>query len=459
MAEELAQRGWTIDVITLDRGGEESKGAPQGVRVFPVAPPEWPARAQEWVEGLNRRVRGGGGQDPRPRGEAPPPPPIESLPDWDPGAPGRLRDLLRSFDTFLGDRGLTGWNRRAAKVGRRLAGQGRYDAVVASTPPHDTQLAALAVARSTGLPYVADFRDPWYTGLGVELTGMDSFRRSSWRRRERAAWQGADVIVHNNHRSLVDFPALGPAPTARRVSIPNGWDHAPEGHGVSRERFRVIFAGMVHPFMDIRGLLAATSRLLDERPGAAERLKLTFLGSLQEHRGVPLQAMAQAYGLGDVFEWLPRVPREEAVRIQEESAVRVAYDCLHPYAVPSKLYDYARSPGGLLLIGNRDGAMADAGAWIDVPAFAPDDSEGIAAWLRAAFDAWEAGERVDPERGDGQVFARRLQVDRMVRVLEQLVTGGSIEPGGSDPTGPVPQEYVEESLGAGHISRQMRREA
>src|SRR5678809_1703232 len=54
-----------------------------------------------------------------------------------------------------------GWAQRArATVQARIA-KGDIDAMLSSSPPDSVHLAAADVARQTGVPWVADFRDPW----------------------------------------------------------------------------------------------------------------------------------------------------------------------------------------------------------------------------------------------------------------------------------------------------------
>src|SRR5262245_34952711 len=77
----------------------------------------------------------------------------------------------RSTRTFAGLRKLSdwwlmpdsyaGWSARAAAVAERRARAGGFHAMLSSSPPDSVHLAGRAVHRRTGLPWVADFRDPW----------------------------------------------------------------------------------------------------------------------------------------------------------------------------------------------------------------------------------------------------------------------------------------------------------
>ena len=69
--------------------------------------------------------------------------------------------LRKLSDWWLIPDSYVGWSRRARAAAERRARRGGFDAMLSSSPPDSVHLAALAVHRRIGLPWVADFRDPW----------------------------------------------------------------------------------------------------------------------------------------------------------------------------------------------------------------------------------------------------------------------------------------------------------
>src|SRR5205085_587167 len=57
------------------------------------------------------------------------------------------------------------WLWPAWRACRRAIKRDRPDAVLTSGPPHVVHLLGLALKRREGLPWVADFRDPWISGV------------------------------------------------------------------------------------------------------------------------------------------------------------------------------------------------------------------------------------------------------------------------------------------------------
>src|SRR5258708_14875840 len=55
------------------------------------------------------------------------------------------------------------WLPRALSACRRAIAEQQPEALLTSGPPHQVHLLGLALKRRYGLPWIADFRDPWIT--------------------------------------------------------------------------------------------------------------------------------------------------------------------------------------------------------------------------------------------------------------------------------------------------------
>ena len=56
-----------------------------------------------------------------------------------------------------------GWKPFAIKAALNEIALGQVAGIISTGPPHSTHLAGLALKKKTGLPWIADFRDPWTT--------------------------------------------------------------------------------------------------------------------------------------------------------------------------------------------------------------------------------------------------------------------------------------------------------
>ncbi len=57
------------------------------------------------------------------------------------------------------------WTAAAYASGLYIARREKPDVLYSSSPPNSLNVLALALARKLGLPWIADFRDPWTDGL------------------------------------------------------------------------------------------------------------------------------------------------------------------------------------------------------------------------------------------------------------------------------------------------------
>jgi hypothetical protein len=171
--------------------------------------------------------------------------------------------------------------------------------------------------------------------------------------------------------------------------------------------------------MDPRPILAACRSLVELRKLSPSQLRIEFVGTDSRFAGVDLCAVAQAHGLEAHFDHRPRLPREEARRIQQRAAVMLAYDCPHPLSVPSKFYEYAQLAGTMLLLGNPEGAMADAAATLGLAVYDLADQRGIDAALLTAHTRWQRGELDSALDREGR-FDRQHQTATIREVLGSL---------------------------------------
>ena len=429
LTRELARRGWRFDVVAAvpPSGPEAPSPDPERVRVHAV-PGDW------WLGRLRRRrllrhlerERAGRAR------EGPSPAPVDpaAVPVVGPGQPlGAVEHLrtaaLGALDAAHG----AVWRRRALRLARRLVAAGDHALVLGTTPEPAAQDAAAALARESGLPFVAEYRDPRVFGRGVDRARLDLATRRRERRAELRALEAAaavvDIAAGAGRRSVAELRAAAPALAALpRVTIPSGYEPAEAGP-VDPERFEVLYGGWLWPFMPLPALLGAAGRVarrLDAEAGhRVPEFGVTLVGVERRFNGVPLDTIAEGAGLAGRFRARPRLAREEVARLQERAAVLVAFDsvCASAVCIPSKLYHCARCRGELLPIGRPDGAMAEEAAKIDVATVAPEDGAGIEARLRTAWDRWRRGELVRPADREGR-FEVRHRADEMAALFERV---------------------------------------
>jgi glycosyltransferase involved in cell wall biosynthesis len=425
-ASYLCHLGWNIDVITLARtsdakrlSGAQAQTGPGRLETFPVQSPRSPKIAKTALLSAARFVRermfrrskvepeSGQAVDPK------------SLFVWTPSCRRSLRArVLHGLDHLERESTEMLWVNRATRVAAGLARTRSYCAVVVCSPPQITQIVGARTSRDFGIPYVADYRDPWILGLGSHAYYYPDLERLVGKYFEKKTLRRARAVIHNTEHARLavanefDFDA-------EHYAIPNGYDGTQEVEGPDPRCFRIVYTGHLHPFMDVRPVLSACARLRDQHSLGPDNLRIEFVGTSPVFAKVQLSALADAYGLSGFFSRLDPVERAEAERFQQAASVLVAFDSMYTVVVPSKFYEYARMKGTMLLIGNRDGAFSDAASMLGLRVFDPTQQAEIDASLEAAFVHWRAGGFKTPMDPNG-IFDRREQSQKIAEILDRL---------------------------------------
>lgn len=430
MTRHLTPAGWEFDVITRRRAGAsagEDTSARTGVRVFPVTEPGWPVRLASapfaWAKAIKHRLRRRGparAATPRP---VRPEPIVERWPRVQVRFGQRLVRAIQSAGRLVGE---LIWTWRATGVARRLLRGGAYRAVIVSTPPHAAQLAGSRLARRFGVPFVADWRDPWYFGLPSSDYASHPTQILLGRLCERSVMR---------RTSLALFCAEGSRQAAERLyrlngrtaTLRNGYDVEPPVPRPDRETFCVVYAGALYPYHEVRALLGACQRFRARHGTAAVPLRLEFMGAGHAFRGIPIARLAEGYGLGDCLIEHGPGDRADALRLQQSAAVLVMFDHFHGLSVPTKFYDYVQLYGAPLAIGSPEGNLAQIAAQVNVRVYEPTDAAGLDAAMDAAYARWTAYAYDAPTDAAG-IFDRRHQsarLDELLSGLEPATQAGS----------------------------------
>lgn len=231
------------------------------------------------------------------------------------------------------------------------------DAIISTGPPHSMHLIAMKLKEATGLPWIADFRDPW-----TEIDFYDELRLTSWADRkhhklEHEVLTKADKIVTIGWECAKGLGRLG----NRNVKvIQNGfdWELDPnEEKTPLTNEFTLTHLGVVGPARNAPVLWQALQELKNEIDGFDKTLKIRFVGHVDQSVIDNLRAC----NLLENAEFVAHVPHDEVKLFQESSQVLLLLINNAPNAkgiVTGKLYEYLASLRPILAIGPEDGDAA-----------------------------------------------------------------------------------------------------
>jgi len=343
--------------------------------------------------------------------------------------PGAAFDRLRRLgDWWLLPDSYAPWAARARRAAEARLRHGDVDAILSTSPPDSVHLAAEPLARHRGLPWVADFRDPW-VGLSFRVppTAWHRARQTELRRR---VLEGADVVIAAS-RTHADALRV-PGSRIRRIEhLPNGYEpavgDAPDPTPADDEVFRLVFTGTLSLMPDTELFLEALHDLLARRPEARRRLRATLAGPFD----TGYEDRAVALGLRGIVSFPGPRPHAETRALQRRADLLLLWKPAgadYRTMVPGKLYEYLDAGRPLLAMLDPDEEAAElvrrAGGTIVPPGgAAPGASrEALAAAIEERYLAWREGARPSSQRPAWLADHTRARLaGRLAGVLDQLV--------------------------------------
>jgi glycosyltransferase involved in cell wall biosynthesis len=270
-----------------------------------------------------------------------------------------LRRMLRWLRAavFIPD-GRAAWTPFAVRAGLRMIRDEGVDLVFSSGPPFTCHVIGRSLSRKSGLPWVADYRDPWTEATFYPR--RPAFARALDARLEASCVREATRNVVVGETMAEEFRRRYPGiPRQRFVVIPNGYDEA-DFAGVPYQApplFRITHTGSIFQTRAPEALLAAIARLARDEEGFADSARLCLAGRLDE----ALRQRLHTRPLDRVTELPGYLPHGDSVRLLRRSnllLLLIGADARARGMLTGKLFEYLASGVPILALGPRDGDAA-----------------------------------------------------------------------------------------------------
>ena len=317
------------------------------------------------------------------------------------------------------------WVPRAATAAADVAAAGEYAGLITFAQPWSDHLVGLRVRRSTGLPWVAHFSDPW-----ADSPYATPRQRAIWRRMEEDVVREASAVVFVTDETADLVMAKYPDEWRRKVSVvPHGFDARLGGAGSRsvdrRLPMRIVYTGRFYAGVRTPLPLLRALAELNEREPLSGSLEVLFLGPHVEE----FEREAAALGVASFVRFRGRVPAVEAASAAAEADVLLVIDAPSdgPSAfLPSKLIDYLPFRKPILGLTPEPGASARLLRRLGCPVAPPGDVGAIVSavaglvrrWREGTLDVGEAFDRVSAE----------FDMSRTARLLHDVLIRAFHEP-------------------------------
>jgi hypothetical protein len=232
------------------------------------------------------------------------------------------------------------------------------DAVISTGPPHSMHLIAQRVSRDTGIPWLADFRDPW-----TSIDFYEDLRLTAWadrrhRKLEKLVLTDASAVTVISNGMSKNFNRI--VPRTYDV-ITNGFDpdDLPASPVVIPDlKFSIAHIGTLPASRNPHTLWSALKEIVNEIPSFAADLEIKLVGKVD----FSVLRAAEEAGLLPFLQRIQYMPHDRVVICQQQSQVLLLIINNTPNAgmiLTGKFFEYLAAGRPVLCLGPEEGDAAN----------------------------------------------------------------------------------------------------
>ena len=313
------------------------------------------------------------------------------------------------------------WIRPSVRFLKKYLREHPVDAIVSTGPPHSMHLIARNLHRSMGIPWTADFRDPWTRIFYFKHLPLTRRSRKKYAAMELSVLREADHVVAVTDNMVRDFlEELGPGQQDKGKFhvIENGYDEA-DFTGITAAElpagFNLVHTGLFSAEGNPRRLWKVLAELSRDLPGFGRDLHLTFAGKTDPE----ILAAVREAGLGDRLTDRGYIPHHEANRLQKAADLLLLPLREEPEAagiLTGKYFEYLAAGRPIAAFGPHGSVLEHSLAETRTgEIFDWDEEAPLKAWITAQFTRTST---FDPDTAAISAYTRRCLAGRYTEILQ-----------------------------------------
>lgn len=316
------------------------------------------------------------------------------------------------------------WIRPSVKFLKEYLKEHPVDLIVSTGPPQSMHLIGRKLAKETGLPWIADFRDPWTKIFYFKHLQMTRSTQRWHHKMEKRVLDDATSVVAVSPLVQQEFQAITQTPVEL---ITNGFDECDfsaekcmEAAGGEGQDFVITHTGLFAADGNPTVLWEVLAQKCSNCEEFSKKLKIRLVGKTDEQ----ILAAIDAAGLSRNLENMGYQPHAEAVEQQRKASLLILPLRKEPEykaVLPGKLFEYLASWRPVLGIGQTDGAMSmilnntKTGLVLDW-----EDKKSIERFIDLCWEKHLAGQ-LTVDDADISQFTRRNLTHRMAQLFDELI--------------------------------------
>ncbi|AKP49846.1 glycosyltransferase family 4 protein [Cyclobacterium amurskyense] len=308
------------------------------------------------------------------------------------------------------------WVKPSVSFLASICEQNNFEAIITTGPPHSMHLIGRNLKRKTGIPWLADFRDPWSNWEFLDTLKLSQFARKKHQKLESSVFEEADSLVTISPTFKNEMQGIG----AKNVKvILNGFDTADIPETLSKPAsqssvLEIVYSGVIDGIRDPFPFLRALKTVFGESTG---KVRLTFVGRVNES----IKTLVAQDSWFKAHIALPGYVSHKTVFSFYEKAQLLLLILTNTKNakgnIPGKLFEYMATGREILALGDPKGDSASiinsSGAG---KVFAHQDEEGLVQFLRG----FAKGENQGWTKSDIQNYSRKNITQQLALLLEGI---------------------------------------
>ena len=319
------------------------------------------------------------------------------------------------------------WIRPSVRYLSRYLKQNRVDAVLSDGPPHTNTMIALHLSKKLGIPFLADFQDPWTQVDYYPLMKLTSWADKKHRRMEQEVFRQADKITIASQVWKQDLEAIG----ARNVDVVY-WGYDEDDFAdipVSEEtrKFTITHAGLMGIDRLPEVLFRVLSEICSENKEFRKQLRLQFPGQLD-------YAVIESLHKYELHQYLAEQGFKKRPVVLEMLCNSSMLLLLLNKAsnasgrVPGKFFEYLRARRPILCLGPRKGDVGTIISETESGKVLPYTEETqIKDFIMENFEAFQKQQYITP-KGKISTYSVKNQTAKVAGFLDEITQPSTLTP-------------------------------
>ncbi|MEI6898998.1 MAG: glycosyltransferase, partial [Bacteroidota bacterium] len=249
------------------------------------------------------------------------------------------------------------WIRPSIKFLLQYLRKNPVDIIISTGPPHSMHMIAKGIVEKTGLPWIADFRDPWTNIDFYKDLHLTKWGDRKHRNMEQSVIRNANSVITISKSMAEEFSTLF---NRKYEVITNGFDSEDvlDNKEINiDQQFSIAHIGSLVSSRNPILLWSVLKEIISEDDHFKNDLKITLAGRIDFS---VILSLTEA-GLDGYVEKIEYLPHNEVVKVQQKSQVLLLLINNTPNSksiLTGKFFEYLSAQRPILCIGPTDGDAA-----------------------------------------------------------------------------------------------------